>query len=82
MFSVVEQERLDAQAAAIVEMVGGNPFLAPLHSLEVSKAVDVGCGTGIATVQLTSLLPAAVVHGLDISPVPDGTQAIAPRNVR
>lgn len=80
--SVVEHERLDAQAAAIVEMIGGNPFLAPLDGLKVSKAADVGCGTGVATVQLASLLPAAIVHGLDISPVPAGVRAVAPRNVR
>ncbi|KAG8526304.1 uncharacterized protein KY384_000297 [Bacidia gigantensis] len=78
----VEQNRLDAQAAAIVEMIGGFPCLAPIHSMtNVSKVVDVGCGTGVATVQLASIFPSAKVYGLDISEVPDSAQKMAPKNV-
>ncbi|KAL8786292.1 MAG: hypothetical protein Q9213_002887 [Squamulea squamosa] len=47
----------------------------------VSKAVDVGCGTGVATVQLAAMFPSAKVYGLDISNVPDLTQQMAPKNV-
>ena len=80
--SAVEQDRLDAQAAAIVQMIGSVPFLAPVQSMtHASKAVDVGCGTGIATVQIARMLPATKVYGLDISPVPKATQNIAPANV-
>ncbi|KAI9760771.1 MAG: hypothetical protein M1835_000110 [Candelina submexicana] len=79
---VVEQNRLDAQAAAIVEMIGGLPFLAPIHSMtNISKAVDVGCGTGVATVQLAAMFPSAKIYGLDISDVPDSVQQTAPKNV-
>ncbi|KAL8726098.1 MAG: hypothetical protein Q9166_006935 [cf. Caloplaca sp. 2 TL-2023] len=78
----VEQNRLDAQAAAIVQMIGGYPCLAPIHAMtNVSKVVDVGCGTGVATVQLAAMFPSANVYGLDISDVPDLAQQMAPRNV-
>lgn len=51
--SEVEQDRLDAQAAAIVEMIGGELFLASdqLSTKKVASVVDVGCGTGVATIQ-------------------------------
>lgn len=81
-YSAIEQARLDAQAAAIVEMIGGFPFLAPIQSMKsVSKAVDVGCGTGVATVQIAGIFPSAKVYGLDISPVPEAAQTMAPANV-
>lgn len=80
--SAIEQDRLDAQAAAIVEMIGGVPCLAPIRSMtSVSKAVDVGCGTGVATVQIAGMFPSAKVYGLDISPVPEAVQKMAPANV-
>ena len=81
--SAPEQSRLDSQAAAIVSLIGGSPFLAPLDSRDhrISKTVDVGCGTGIATVQLAQRFPSAEVYGLDISPIPDAVRAIAPSNV-
>ena len=47
----------------------------------VSKVVDVGCGTGVATVQLAAMFPSAKVYGLDISNVPDSAQQMAPKNV-
>ncbi|KAM7210851.1 methyltransferase domain containing protein [Rhypophila decipiens] len=79
----VEQERLDAQAAAIVEMIGGRPVLAPIeHFPRISKAVDVGCGTGIATLQIADLTrPSATIYGLDLSPIPERVLKIAPSNV-
>ena len=83
LYSVVEQDRLDAQAAAIVQMIGGGlPCLAPIHSMtNVSKVVDVGCGTGVATLQLAAIFPFAKVYGLDISDVPDSAHQMAPSNV-
>ena len=79
--SAVEQIRLEAQAAAIVEMIGGVPFLAPMQSMkEMSKAVDIGCGTGAATVQIAAIFPSAKVYGLDISAVPEAVRKAAPAN--
>ncbi|KAL8684441.1 MAG: hypothetical protein Q9218_008294, partial [Villophora microphyllina] len=78
----IEQNRLDAQAAAIVEMIGGAPCIAPTrHQWNVCKAVDVGCGTGVATVQIAAIYPTAKVYGLDLSPVPQAVQSMAPPNV-
>lgn len=63
-------------------MIGGVPFLAPVQSMTtVSKAVDVGCGTGAATVQIAGIFSSAKVYGLDISPVPEAAQKMAPANV-
>ena len=47
----------------------------------VSKAVDVGCGTGAATIQIASIFPCAKVYGFDISPVPEAVQKRVPANV-
>lgn len=46
----------------------------------VLKAVDVGCGTGVATVQIAGMFPSATVYGLDISPVPEAGQKMALAN--
>ncbi|ETS86190.1 hypothetical protein PFICI_00018 [Pestalotiopsis fici W106-1] len=78
-----EQDRLDAQATAIVAMIGGVPVLAPIGTMQetTAKAVDVGCGTGVATMQIASYLPSATVYGLDISEVAQSSQIMAPPNV-
>ncbi|KAL8770385.1 MAG: hypothetical protein Q9203_004396 [Teloschistes exilis] len=79
---VIEQNRLHAQAAAIVEMIGSAPFIAHVqHRWDVSKAVDVGCGTGVATIQIAAIFPTAKVYGLDLSPVPQAVQSMASSNV-
>jgi SAM-dependent methyltransferase len=63
-------------------MLGGSPFQAPLQdAAAINKAVDVGCGTGIATIQIASVAPFARVYGLDISPVPKSVQEMSPQNV-
>ncbi|KAI4161557.1 MAG: hypothetical protein L6R39_000047 [Caloplaca ligustica] len=63
-------------------MIGGATCLAPSqYEWNVSTAVDVGCGTGVATIQIAAIFPTAKVYGLDLSPVPQGVQAMAPPNV-
>jgi SAM-dependent methyltransferase len=63
-------------------MIGGAPFFAPLDSIPSgSKAVDVGCGTGVATIQIASILRSCHVYGVDLSPVPKTTKSLAPSNV-
>lgn len=82
MNSTVEQQRLDAQAEAIVEMIGGRPFIGASKPLATgAKMVDIGCGTGVATLQLASLFPSAIVYGIDLSPIPEASKQIAPENV-
>jgi trans-aconitate methyltransferase len=46
------------------------------------KAVDIGCGTGIATIQLAAMLPSANVVGVDITPVPAPALAAASPNLQ
>lgn len=63
-------------------MIGGRPFIGTSKPLAPgAKAVDIGCGTGVATLQLASLFPSAVVYGIDLSPVPEESKQIAPENV-
>lgn len=62
-------------------MIGGVPCLAPIQSaMHVSKATDVGCGSGVATVQIARMFPSAKVFGLDISHVPEAVRKTAPAN--
>jgi SAM-dependent methyltransferase len=62
-------------------MIGGAPFLAPIQAMAGTlKAVDVGCGTGVATVQIAAKFPSAKVYGLDISAVPEAARQMAPSN--
>jgi len=46
----------------------------------VSKAVDVGCGTGVATLQIANIFKSAKVYGVDLSSVPEAVQKMAPAN--
>ncbi|KAL8921869.1 MAG: hypothetical protein Q9172_003802 [Xanthocarpia lactea] len=63
-------------------MIDGVPCLAlTRYKWNVSKAVDVGCGTGVATVQLAAMFPTAKVYGLDLSPIPQAVKSMAPPNV-
>ena len=56
-------------------MHGGVPFLALM-----SKAVDVGGGTGVATVQIEATFPSVKVYGLDISAVPEAVRKTVSAN--
>lgn len=79
--SPIEHDRLDTQASCIVEMIGGKPFLGIRQPLVAgSKAVDLGCGTGVATMQLASMFTAAQVYGVDLSPVPEASRRVTPDN--
>lgn len=79
--SDIEHNRLDRQAAVITLMLGGRPLLRPLQSTDITKAVGVGCGTGIATRQLAEQFPYATVYVLNLSSVPDAARKLAPANV-
>lgn len=73
--SAIEQDRPNAEATAIFEMIGGHPCLAPtLSMVGMSRAVEIGCGTGIATTKIAEIIPSATVHGLDLSDVPQASR--------
>jgi len=63
-------------------MIGGLPCLAPISfMISVSKVIDVGCGTDVATLQLAVMFSSVKVYGLDISKVPDSAQQMTPKNI-
>jgi SAM-dependent methyltransferase len=63
-------------------MIGGRPFIGASKPLAPgAKLVDIGCGTGVATLQLASMFPAATIYGIDLSPVPQAVKQMAPENV-
>lgn len=45
------------------------PFHAPIK--DPKRIIDIGCGTGVMTVELAKAYPDAEVIGLDLSPVPE-----------
>ena len=66
--SIQEHDRLDVQSEAIIALMKGKPFHAPIENPK--RILDVGCGTGSMTYLLAQKYPDAEVIGLDISPVP------------
>ncbi|KAI9690621.1 MAG: hypothetical protein M1820_009978 [Bogoriella megaspora] len=65
-----EHARLEEQSDAIIAVMGGHTIHAPLPST-ITRAIDVGCGTGTTTVHLGHRFPSASVWGIDLSAVPD-----------
>lgn len=41
----------------------------------------MGCGTGVATIQIATALPSATIYGLDLTPVPESSKNLAPENI-
>lgn len=66
--STAENVRLDEQSAGLIEMLGDEPFKAPLPG-PPKKTLDVGCGTGVMTAMLGSMFPEAQVYGIDLAEV-------------
>lgn len=63
-----ELQRLDEQHHCLLSITGNRLVHAPIQ--RPKKILDIGCGTGIATVALAKEFPEAEVIGLDINPVP------------
>lgn len=51
-----------------------------LHLL-IHRWSSVGCGTGVATIQIATILPSATIYGLDLTQVPEASREMAPGNV-
>lgn len=56
------------QAKALEQLMANEIFHAPVH--QPKRLLDVGCGTGRATIQLAERFPDAQIIGVDLSPVP------------
>ncbi|KAK3686726.1 hypothetical protein LTR37_019518 [Vermiconidia calcicola] len=63
-----EHQRLELQCQALEQLMHGSVFHAPVQ--QPKRILDVGCGTGRATIQLAAKFPDAQVIGIDLSAVP------------
>jgi ubiquinone/menaquinone biosynthesis C-methylase UbiE len=68
---LAEVNRLDVQHHAI-QAVTGRYFHAPLNNPK--RIVDLGTGTGIWIRELAKMFPESELLGVDVSPLPEGTQ--------
>ncbi|WWC58095.1 uncharacterized protein I303_100630 [Kwoniella dejecticola CBS 10117] len=66
-----ELERLECQHRAFKAVQGGINYFAPVHDnlKEGSKALDIGCGTGIWTIEMAQEFPHVEWIGTDLAPV-------------
>ncbi|KAK7920335.1 hypothetical protein PG985_008357 [Apiospora marii] len=64
-----EMDRLELQHLLWMELLGGRLHLAPLQKINVTHALDVGCGTGNWTIEFASQNPHVQVIGTDLSPI-------------
>lgn len=67
--SSTEHSRLEDETAGYNKVMFNSVFHAPVNAPET--ILDIGCGTGAVTYNLTTSYPSAQVYGLEISPVPD-----------
>ncbi|KAF2642299.1 S-adenosyl-L-methionine-dependent methyltransferase [Massarina eburnea CBS 473.64] len=64
----VEADRLDLQHQAFRLTLDGRLYSAPIPK-DVQNVLDVGCGTGIWTIEFADEHPSATVIGTDLSPI-------------
>ncbi|KAF2838003.1 S-adenosyl-L-methionine-dependent methyltransferase [Patellaria atrata CBS 101060] len=65
----IEADRLDLQHHLFRLTLGGRLYLAPVPKEVVHDVLDVGCGTGIWTIEFADEHPSANVLGIDLSPI-------------
>ncbi|PPJ53704.1 hypothetical protein CBER1_00782 [Cercospora berteroae] len=66
-----EHVRLETQARLVKGIMHGNIFHAPISNSRVARMLDIGCGTGIVTDDMSERYPQAECIGLDLSRVPE-----------
>ncbi|MCJ1480760.1 hypothetical protein MMC06_000915 [Schaereria dolodes] len=64
----VERSRLDEQHRALFVLLHNRTIHAPLKNPDI--LLDVGCGTGAVTIDLSAQYPGATVYGIDLAPAP------------
>ncbi|KAM3416031.1 hypothetical protein BST61_g9517 [Cercospora zeina] len=65
-----EHVRLETQAKLVSGIMHGNIFHAPIPDRKGTRMLDIGCGTGIVTDDMSQRYPQAECIGLDLSRVP------------
>ncbi|KAH7233402.1 S-adenosyl-L-methionine-dependent methyltransferase [Fusarium tricinctum] len=65
-----ELDRIDMCHAKYCALIGKNKYLAPIDSPQ--KILDLGCGTGIWSIEMAEDFPAAEVIGTDVAPTQPG----------
>ncbi|KAF2084306.1 S-adenosyl-L-methionine-dependent methyltransferase [Saccharata proteae CBS 121410] len=65
----IEADRLDLQHHLFRLTTGGPLFLAPIDKTSIHNVLDVGCGTGIWSMDFADEFPNANVLGIDLSPI-------------
>ncbi|KAH8678043.1 S-adenosyl-L-methionine-dependent methyltransferase [Xylariales sp. PMI_506] len=66
---IQEMDRLELQHLIWIELCGGRYNLAPLDEINLTHALDVGCGTGNWAIEFANLHPDVQVVGTDLSPI-------------
>ncbi|KAF2477977.1 S-adenosyl-L-methionine-dependent methyltransferase [Lindgomyces ingoldianus] len=75
--SNVEHQRLEMQHSLFIGLMEGRIMHAPISN-QISKAIDIGCGTGSVTHTIASAYPSTTVYGVDLSPIPEYTRSRLP----
>ncbi|KAJ7925124.1 S-adenosyl-L-methionine-dependent methyltransferase [Mycena leptocephala] len=65
-----EMRRLDALHGALTRYFDGKLSLAAIADVHPQKILDLGCGSGAWAIQAATEFPGALVHAVDISPLP------------
>jgi len=65
----IEQDRLDLYHHIFLMFLGGRLYTAPLDTIQLSRILDVGTGTGIWAVDIADMHPEAEVVGNDLNPI-------------
>jgi len=66
---VPEIHRLNEQHYILMAARGGKLHNAPLRRRDGLRVLDVGCGSGIWSLQMAEMYPEAMIVGMDISPI-------------
>ncbi|OCK94246.1 S-adenosyl-L-methionine-dependent methyltransferase [Cenococcum geophilum 1.58] len=66
---VLEHRRLETQHECLLKLMNGRIIHASLPPT-ITRALDIGCGTGPVAHSLATARPTTTVYGLDLSPVP------------
>ena len=64
-----QNDQLDIGHHMLTILLGNRLYLAPINKETCGRVLDVGCGTGIWSLDFADAHPAAEVTGIDLSPI-------------